>query len=232
MFTSPRAIKLDQVLEPPALISGSGLASGTKAEIQVAGGNVDLVVNIYVPKDLVWTGGNPNTTWDLDSTANFLSGALRSVFNNSDNVTFNAVGATNPSVTLLGTLAPASVTVDTSANDYAFTGSGQIGGTTALKKVGTGILSLQTVNSYAGGTVVSNGVLQYGVANAVSSTGDGNVAVYNGGGVDLNNFSGTINGLNGDGTVDNKAGGDSVGELIAHLETTRERQRALSGPPR
>jgi len=192
------------------LVSGSGLASGTTAEIQVSGGNVDLVVTVYVPKDLVWTGGNPDSTWDINSTANFLSGSSPSVFHNSDNVTFNAIGSTNPSVTLSGTLAPASVTVDTSANDYTFTGSGQIGGTTALKKVGTGALSLQTVNSYAGGTVVSNGVLQYGVANAVSSTGAGDVAVYSGGGVDLNNFSGTINGLNGDGTVDNKAGGDSV----------------------
>jgi chorismate synthase len=29
-----------------------------------------------------------------------------------------------------------------------------------------------------------------------------------------------------------KTGGDSLGELLAHLETTRERQRTLSGPPR
>jgi chorismate synthase len=29
-----------------------------------------------------------------------------------------------------------------------------------------------------------------------------------------------------------KTGGDSLGELLAHLETTRERQRALCGPAR
>jgi autotransporter-associated beta strand protein len=192
------------------LVSGSGLASDTTAEIQVSGGNVDLVIALYVPKDLVWTGGNPDTTWNVNSTSNFLNGASRSVFNNSDNVSFNSIGSTNPSVALSGTLAPASVTVDSSANDYTFAGPGQIGGTTALKKLSTGTLLLQTAHSYAGGTVVSNGVLRYGVNNAVSSTGNGDVAVYNGGVVDLNNYNGTINGLNGDGAVDNQGGSASA----------------------
>lgn len=193
-----------------ALVSGAGLASGSSAEIQVSGGNVDLVVSIYVAKDLVWTGGNPDSTWNVNSTANFLDGAAHSVFHNSDNVTFNSIGSTNPSVSLSGTLAPASATVDTSANDYTFGGSGQIGGTTGLKKVSPGTLLLQIANTYAGGTVVSNGVLRYGVANAISSTGSGDIAVYGGGVLDLNNFNGTINGLNGDGAVDNQGGAASV----------------------
>ncbi len=191
------------------LVSGSGVASGTLAEIQVAGGNVDLVVSIYTPKDLVWAGGNPDAAWDLNATANFLDGGTASVFHNSDDVTFNSVGAANSTVTLSGTLAPGTVTVD-APPDYTFTGSGQIGGTTALKKLGSGSLLLQTVNTYAGGTVVSNGVLRYGAENAVSSTGSGDVAVYGGGILDLNNFSGIINGLNGNGTVDNQGGVTSV----------------------
>ncbi len=193
-----------------AIVTGSGIAAGTAADIQVSGGGVDLVVSTYVPKNLVWVGGNPDSTWNIGTSANFLNGATPSVFNNSDNVTFNSAGSANSTVTLSGTLAPGNVTVDTSANDYTFSGSGQIGGPTGLTKVGTGNLGLQTANTYAGGTVVSNGVIRYGTANAISSTGNGDVGLYGGGTLDLNNFTGTINGLNGNGTVDNQGGGPSV----------------------
>ncbi|HSU55315.1 MAG TPA: autotransporter-associated beta strand repeat-containing protein, partial [Candidatus Dormibacteraeota bacterium] len=140
------------------IVSGSGITSGNTTAIQVSGGNVDLVISPYVQKNLVWTGGNPDTTWNIIGSANFLNGASPSVFNNSDNVTFNSIGSTNPTVTLSGTLAPGSLTVDTSGNNYTFTGSGQVAGTTSLLKTGAGTLLVQTVNSYAGGTVVSNGV--------------------------------------------------------------------------
>jgi autotransporter-associated beta strand protein len=192
------------------IVSGSGLAGGTTAAIQVSGGNVDLVVSVYVPKNLVWKGGNPDATWNVNGSANFLNGATPSVFNNSDNVAFDSTGSANPTVTLSGTLAPNSVTVDTSANNYAFAGSGQVAGTTSLLKTGAGTLQLQTVNTYAGNTVVSNGVIQYGIASAISSTGNGDVGLYGGGSLDLNNFNGTINGLNGNGSVDNTGGSASV----------------------
>jgi fibronectin-binding autotransporter adhesin len=191
-----------------ALISGSGMVGGAAASIVVSGGNVDLVVNIYVPKNLVWSG--TGSAWDVNSTADWLDGVIASVFNNSDNVTFNSVGAANPAVSLSGTLAPATVTVDTSANDYTFTGSGSIAGTTSLVKDSAGTLNLITVNTYAGGTVVSNGTLRVGVNNAIASVGTGDVAVYGAGVLDLNGFNNTINGLVGNGTVDIQSGGASV----------------------
>ena len=107
-------------------------------------------------------------------------------------------------------LAPAMVTVDTSANDYTFSGAGHIGGTTSLKKINAGVLTLETVNTYAGGTVVSNGTLRVGANNAISSTGAGGVEVYGAGVIDLNGFNNTFNGLNGSGSVDVLSGGSSV----------------------
>jgi autotransporter-associated beta strand protein len=193
-----------------AIVSGNGIAAGTAAEIQVNAGDVNLVVSIYTPKNLVWKGGNPDAAWNVGLTANFLNGAASSVFNNSDNVTFNSTGSANPLVTIASTVAPGSVTVDTTANDYTFTGSGQIGGPTALTKIGTGNLVLQTANSYAGGTVVSNGVVRYGNPSAISSTGNGDVALYGAGTLDLNNFTATINGLSGNGTIDNQGGAAAV----------------------
>lgn len=191
-----------------ALISGSGMVGGAAASIVVSGGNVDLVVNIYVPKNLVWSG--TGSIWDVASTSDWLDGVTSSVFNNSDNVTFNSVGSANPVASLVGTLAPATITVDTSANDYTFTGSGSIAGTTSLVKDSAGILNLGTVNTYAGGTVVSNGTLRLGVNNAIASVGSGDVAVYGSGVLDLNGFNNTINGLVGNGTVDIQSGGASV----------------------
>lgn len=191
-------------------VTGSGLAAGDVANVVVNGSEVDLVVTAYVPQTLTWLGGNPNSNWDLSTTANFQDGGIASVFNNSDNVTFNSVGAANPGVDLTATLAPGSVTVNTSANNYTFTGSGQIAGSTSLVKVGTGTLSLQTVNSYAGGTTVSNGVLQVGIINAVPDTGAGNVTIQSSGTLDLNTYNDTINALVGSGTVDTVAGGSPV----------------------
>jgi fibronectin-binding autotransporter adhesin len=197
-----------------ALVSGNGIASGTAASIQVSGGNVDLVIVVYTPKNLVWTGGAANANWDVSTDPNWLNGVSQSVFNNSDFVTFNSVGSTNPTVNLVGTLGPAAITVDTIANDYTFSGTGQIvdvgNGTTTLKKISPGVLNLQTVNTYAGGTVVSNGTLRVGIQNAVSGTGAGDVAVYGTGILDLNGFNNTINALIGDGTVDVQNGGASI----------------------
>ena len=55
-------------------------------------------------------------------------------------------------------------TATTFADIGSVTGSG--GATNALTKVGQGVLVLQNANSYAGGTVISNGMLAMGNNNA------------------------------------------------------------------
>lgn len=191
-------------------VTGNGTVALTAASIQVTGGNVDLVVAAYVPKNLVWTGGNPNLLWDNNTTTNFLNGAARSVFSVTDNVLFNSVGASNPAVTLVGALSPGSTVIDTTATNYTMSGAGLIGGATALTKIGSGTLTVSTLNSYSGGTVVSNGTLAIGVNNAIPSSGSGGLAVVSPGVVDLNNFNDTINSLSGNGTLNNSAGGVST----------------------
>ncbi len=189
-------------------VQGSGTAPGTLGTIQVSGGNVNLVVAAYTAKNLVWTGGNPNANWDNSATPNWLNGAVAAVFNVSDSVTFNSVGSTNPTVTLVGTLSPGSATVDTSANNYTFAGSGRVAGGTGLTKINSGTLLVQTLNTYTGGTVVSNGTLSVGVDNALPLASI--VTVNTPGVLDLNTHTNTIAGLAGDGTVDNTGGGTST----------------------
>jgi fibronectin-binding autotransporter adhesin len=191
-------------------VTGSGTAAGTLGSIQVNGGNVDLVVFAYTANNLVWKGGNPNANWDNSATANWLNGITPSVFNPSDIVALNATGAASPTVNLLGTLLPGSVTVDTSAANYTFSGSGLLAGTASLTKINTGTLILQTVNTYSGGTVVSNGTLRVGVNNALPASGANGVAINSPAVLDLNTFSNAISGLNGDGLVDNLTAGTPV----------------------
>jgi autotransporter-associated beta strand protein len=174
-----------------ALITGSGLGAGLIPEIVAAGGDLNLVVSAYTPKSLVWTGGDstlPNT-WDRQTSVNWLAGATPSTFNIYDGVTFNSTGSAHPNVSLAATMAPSSVTVDTSANNYTFSGVGQIAGGTSLVKINTGgTLILQTVNTYSGGTIISNGVVQLGIDEGISSTGAGGLALYSPAVFDLNNF--------------------------------------------
>jgi autotransporter-associated beta strand protein len=188
-------------------VTGSGLTAGNVASIVVTGSEVDLVVSPYVAKNLVWSG--TGSAWDIATTSDWLNGVTASIFNNSDNVTFNATGSANPSVTLASTLAPGSVTVDTSANNYTLNG-GQIAGGASLLKKSSGTLFLNQANTYGGGTVVSNGVLKIGINNAVSATGAGDVKIVTPATLDLNGFNNIVNGLNGDGTVDITSGGVST----------------------
>lgn len=190
---------------PFAVVLGAGLAAGTIGDIMVSGGNVDLVVSAHAAASLSWQGGNPDNVWDSLTTANWNNGVGFVQFGNGDAVTFGPLGSSFPSVNIAGTMLPASVKVDTSANDYTFSGAGQIAGPASLTKVSSGVLNLQTANGYLGGTTVSNGTVRVGVENAIPSSGTGNVAVYGTGVIDLNGFNNTVNGLSGDGSVDNQA---------------------------
>ena len=47
-------------------------------------------LTIQAPGNITWQGGNPNNVWDLATTLNFTNGAVPVVFNNGDNVNFDA----------------------------------------------------------------------------------------------------------------------------------------------
>ncbi len=199
-----------------ALMGGNGLQAGNIAEIQTVGGELDLVVTAYTPKSLTWIGNDPLLPgqWDRQISTNWLNGLTPSTFNIYDSVTFNSTGSAAPSVNVTGLMQPTSVTVDTSGNTYTFTGAGQIAGATSLVKSNSaGKLIVQTANTYTGGTFVSNGVVQLGIDEGISSAGPvghNDVTIVSPAVFDLNNFSNTFNGLNGNGTIDITGGGTST----------------------
>ena len=191
-----------------ANVTGSGVAVDTLGTIQISGGQVELVVAPYTPQTLSWQGGNPNENWDVGTTPNWFNGGASSVFNDSDMVTFNAAGASNPVVNLVGAIIPSSIVVDTTKTNYVFGGSGSISGEASLTKIGTGTLVISNMNDYIGSTVISNGTVQLDRLNGLSDNSD--ISISNTATLDLNTFTASIGALNGGGTVDTVAGGSPV----------------------
>jgi fibronectin-binding autotransporter adhesin len=129
------------------------------------------------PATLTWDnlGGTGNgMTWDTVQQ-NFNNGtgvvAYKDTSNpgiGGDNVIFNDTNNGNYNVSIPSVVHPTSTTVNATGN-YLFNGSGGIGGVGGLTKLGTGILTLNTSNSYTGATNVSGGRIVLGVAGALPS---------------------------------------------------------------
>jgi len=160
---------------------------------------------------LVW---NPtaNANWDVATSTNWLNGASPDLYYDFDTVNFTDAGAATNTVTLVGTLRPTAVIVNSTSN-YTFTGAGAISGTATLTKDGAGILTISNANSYTGGTIINGGQLRIiadsGLGATPASYSPSNI-VLNGGtlisgitndwslnanrGIAIGNNGGTING--------------------------------------
>lgn len=174
---------------------------------------IDL--NVTGTDSVEWTGA-ANATWDagtapgVGGTNNFtlVQGGTATNFVNTDVVAFND-NASSKTVNLGTTLQPASVTVETS-DTYTFSGTGQIAGTGALVKRGSGTLVVNTNNTYTGGTTIESGTLQLGnggttgsIVGSVAIGPDGKLTINKSGASD---FNGTLSGsgiidVNGAGVV-------------------------------
>ncbi|MBR5875410.1 MAG: IdeS/Mac family cysteine endopeptidase, partial [Akkermansia sp.] len=110
-----------------------------------------------VPK-LTWSG--TTGTWSSERWGSTTTGTndLRAEF----------TGSGTRTVTISGTVRPYSITVDNSGA-VTFNGSGNISGNGVLKKSGNGSLTINTANSYSGGTQISGGTLTVGHASALGS---------------------------------------------------------------
>lgn len=121
---------------------------------------------------LVWRGGLAGNLWDVNTTANWLNNGNPDVFLNGDTVVFDATGAANAQVNLVGNLSPALVVVDATAH-YSFQGTGKITGLASLTKRGSGTLTVLTANDYTGPTTIEAGTVQVGNGTTGGSLGSG-----------------------------------------------------------
>ena len=126
-----------------------------------------------------WTGGQ-SRLWN-NQDRNWVQGEYG--YRNTDGADVKFTDTASGEVTLAGELAPKSVLVDNSAgHDYTFKGEGRIVGTATLTKEGEGTLTINTANTFTGGTLLKLGTLVMGKDSALGS-GDVTLA---GGTLDLN----------------------------------------------
>lgn len=166
---------LDPTLPPGAvypLINYTGTLTGGIASLVAEGldgypyvftnppGQIALLIKVpRPPVTLAWTGGQNGNAWDLVTTPNWLNGAAKDSFYPQDSVRFDAVGASNLTANLSGSLIISNVVVD-SATNYTLAGAGVIMGGGGLLKSNTGTLTISGVNhTYSGRTVIAGGTL-------------------------------------------------------------------------
>ena len=147
---------------------------------------VDLVVTGFKPTTWV---GDESAVWDINTTQNWTVNSVKDVYKDGDAILFDAspAGAGPIGVTLNTTVAPFGMTVN-GAKDYAFTGSGAIGGNASIAKNGAATLTLGTNNTFTGTTSVNVGTVKIGHANALGTAAsalDG-TTVATGAALDLN----------------------------------------------
>ncbi|HUO08957.1 MAG TPA: autotransporter-associated beta strand repeat-containing protein [Phycisphaerae bacterium] len=166
-------------LAPPrnTRLSFSDILSATSIVINVTG----QVAN------LTWTGAADHTSWDLRNTPNWTSTAPTNpnIFFFGDNVTFDdSTSSINQNVTLNTVMLSGNMVVNSTTNNYTFSGAGGIGGGGSLTKNGSSILTLNTPNSYSGGTFFNAGTLNI---NSNTALGSGTISFAGG---TINNTSG------------------------------------------
>jgi autotransporter-associated beta strand protein len=146
------------------------------------------------------------TLWDT-TTTNWDNAGSLDRYNSGDFANFDDAGLTNL-VTLVGTLTPASITLNNSAT-YTFGGTGRLSGTGNLLMSGAGSLVITNSgsNDFTGTITVSSGLLQVGNGGPSGNLGSGPISnltavVFNRTGTNVQN-----NTFFGTGVVTNKGGG-------------------------
>jgi autotransporter-associated beta strand protein len=187
-------LALALTMHGPTTLKLSGVNTYTAATTVKAVGTLQLGNIAAIPSG-PGTGATTNDgTLDLNGfspTLNALNGVNGLVDNTAAGTTTFSVGADNRSAAFNGVIL-------------------NTGGHLALIKVGTGIQTVGGMNIYNGDTTVNAGTLQYGAGVPAAIPAGlvyGNVHLNSPGILDLNGNSPTINGLFGNGTVDNLAAG-------------------------
>jgi len=144
----------DDVILPPHL-GGNLSLSGTTVYLNITSASTQPVR---------WALAESGT-WDINASQNWKDSAGTLTYYletaaSGDSVLLDETYITSsPTITLNSTVIPANVTVNNATQGYTISGSGAIAGDTGLTKQGNGTLTLNTANTYSGGTTISGGTL-------------------------------------------------------------------------
>lgn len=210
-----------------SLALGNVLA-GDAASYSVILGNLNGATNSAVANlsllasgnSLQWTASGNNGVWDTDTSANWLdvSNLQQTIFNPGDQVLFDDTAGVPNTVTISGVVSPSGITVDSSTNDFIFSGSGNISGPGGLLKEGASTLTIISPASFTGPVTIGGGAIYAGDSSfaAVSAITITNSSTLDFGGSSygsdqLVNVSGA--GVGGEGALYN-SDNDDPGEVL------------------
>ncbi|MEK7951171.1 beta strand repeat-containing protein [Luteolibacter soli] len=168
----------------------SGLNTRQSALLVLSGNNVALQVAGDSPK---WTGARNDGLWTTTTQASpknwkLITGGTATDFISGDNVLFDDTATGTTALNLDGGITAGVVEFNNSTKAYSISSTtfgGLIDG--ALIKNGTGSLTINTTNSYSGGTTFNGGTLNL---NSDSALGSGLFTIGAGSAKVLNNGSG------------------------------------------
>ena len=182
-------------------------ANGYNVVVSNPGGSAYSVTNslsLIPATNLVWNGSTGNNNWDIATTVDWLdTNGNPTVFNYGDPVTFNNSAGTRL-VNLTGTyLSAASVTMDATL-PYTLAGAGSFAGPGSLIYRSSGQLTINNVNTYTGGTIISNAGAFIYLGN-YNGLGNGPVNLVSGAnpGIEIVTVGSASVGINGDINVAN-----------------------------
>lgn len=161
-----------------------------------------------------------STVLDLFGHSTAVSNLVISSGGTFQGIVTNSVFGTTGTLTI-GSNAPSGASSTLSAGQIVDNPS--LGGTVALTKVGAGTLTLgsATLCKYSGDTTVNGGKLVMGASLILPwGNGRGNLVVNSPGTINLSGRDEAINGLSGNGTVDNSGTGNSTLHLGSNDVTT------------
>lgn len=120
--------------------------------------NFKLWTAAVAAANLTWN--TTSGTWNTSTTNWLNSGSSASAYTQGDNVAFSGTGG--GTITLSGSLAPASFTISANAGTYTFSGasaSDKISGATSIAKSGAGAAVFTSANDFSGGTTITGGIV-------------------------------------------------------------------------
>ncbi|HSV16628.1 MAG TPA: autotransporter-associated beta strand repeat-containing protein, partial [Tepidisphaeraceae bacterium] len=174
-------------------------------------------------------------TWDNVTNVNWNNGSGAVNFMAADNVTFNDANNGHYAVTLNSAVSPGAVTFDNSAGNYTVGGTGGIAGAGTLTKLGSGTLTISTVNTYSGDTIVSAGTLTLAAAGSIAS---GKVTAASGATLNVLGSLASTAAITSSGTVNfagnsstTTSGARTIGALTINAGTVTIQSSMLPGKP-
>jgi hypothetical protein len=175
------------VISPASITDQLSQANGYSVVVTGAGNfstnSVTNSLSLIASTNLVWTD-NSSIVWDVNNSFNWQDpNGIPTVFNFGDPVTFNDVGFGGNVNLNFSYLSAASVTVSADVYPYVFAGqsTGGFGGPGSLLYTGAAEFTIDNVNTYTGGTLISNAVAHLLLQN-LAGLGTGPVTLGQAGG--------------------------------------------------